>query len=99
MGFYPVTPGLPAYTIGSPLFGEATIQVVNNKKFTVKANHNSTENKYIQSATLNGQPFNRTWIGHDEIIKGGELVFEMGPVPNKKWGTALSGMPYSMTGK
>jgi predicted alpha-1,2-mannosidase len=99
MGFYPVTPGAPQYTIGSPLFGEITIRFENNKKFTVKAINNSTENKYILSATLNGQPFNRTWIAHQEIAKGGELVFHMGTEPNKKWGVGNDAIPFSMSGK
>ncbi len=97
LGFYPVTPGIPEYTIGSPLFKDASIQVRNNKSFRIKALNNSTENKYIQSATLNGQPFNRTFINHEEIISGGELIFEMGPNPNKKWGTDKKSIPFSMT--
>ena len=68
-----------------------------NKTFVIKALNNSNENKYIQSAKLNGKPFNRTWIGHDEITNGGELVFEMGPEPNKKWGTGKDAVPASMT--
>jgi predicted alpha-1,2-mannosidase len=48
--------------------------------------HHTSENKYIQSATLNGSNFNRPWITHEEIVKGGSLVFEMGAEPNKKWG-------------
>jgi predicted alpha-1,2-mannosidase len=97
MGIYAVTPGLPVYTIGSPMFGEAKIKVANNKTFVIKALNNPNENKYIQSATLNGQPFNRTWINHDEIMKGGELVFEMGPQPNRKWGVGKGAVPGSMT--
>lgn len=97
MGFYPVTPGAPQYVIGSPLFGEAKISLPGGKSFVVKAINNSKENKYIQSATLNGQPFNRTWMGHDEIVKGGELVFEMGSEPNKKWGTGKNTVPFSMS--
>jgi predicted alpha-1,2-mannosidase len=99
MGFYPVTPGAPQYVVGSPLFGEVTIQVKNNKKFTVKAINNSMKNKFIQSAKLNGQPFNRTWIDHSEIVNGGELEFEMGPEPNKKWGTDKRAVPFSMNGR
>lgn len=97
MGFYPVTPGAPQYVIGSPLFGEAKISLPGGKSFVVKAINNSKENKYIQSATLNGQPFNRTWMGHDEIVKGGELVFEMGSEPNKKWGTGKNTVLFSMS--
>ncbi len=97
IGIYAVTPGFPEYAIGSPMFGEATIQLENNKTFRIKAINNSKENKYIQSATLNGKAFNRTWIGHDEIIKGGELVFEMGAEPNKKWGVGKGAVPGSMS--
>jgi predicted alpha-1,2-mannosidase len=99
MGFYPVTPGSTSYAIGSPLFGEVIISVDDNKKFTIKALNNSKENKYIQSATLNGESMNRTWISHEEITAGGTLVFEMGTEPNKKWGTGKNSVPPSMTGK
>ena len=97
IGIYVVTPGLPVYTIGSPLFGEAKLTLAENKTFVIKALNNSKENKYIQSAKLNGQPFNRSWIGHEEITKGGELVFQMGPEPNKKWGIGKNAVPASMT--
>ena len=86
MGIYPVTPGSPLYMIGSPLFEKLTLETEKNKIFTVIANNNSPENVYIQSAQLNGQPFNRTWISHEEIVIGGILEFEMGSEPNKKWG-------------
>jgi putative alpha-1,2-mannosidase len=98
LGFYPVTPGLTSYAIGSPLFGFASIDFGNNKTFTIKSKNNSKENKYIQSATLNGKPFSRTWISHKEITDGGVLEFEMGPVPNKKWGSRPEDAPPSMTG-
>lgn len=86
MGIYPVTPGSPLYMIGSPLFEKLTLETEKNKIFTVIANNNSPENMYIQRAQLNGQPFNRTWISHEEIVIGGILEFEMGSEPNKKWG-------------
>ncbi len=98
MGIYQVTPGIPVYAIGSPLFGKTTIQLPDTKTFTITANNNSKENKYIQSATLNGKTFNRTWISQDEITAGGTLVFEMGPKPNKKWGTGKNSAPPSMAG-
>jgi predicted alpha-1,2-mannosidase len=99
MGIYQVTPGIPVYAIGSPLFGKTTINIDKNKTFTITANGNSKENKYIQSATLNGKTFNRTWISQNEITAGGELIFEMGPEPNKKWGTGKNSVPPSMSGK
>ncbi|MCG2460408.1 GH92 family glycosyl hydrolase [Flavobacteriaceae bacterium F89] len=97
MGFYPVTPGSTAYTIGSPLFGEATLHLADNKTFTILALDNSEANVYIQSATLNGEPFDRTWITQEEINQGGTLQFQMGPDPNKQWGVEKA--PPSMTTK
>ncbi len=99
MGFYAVTPGSTTYTIGSPLFGKASINLGNGKTFTVIANNNSKENKYIQSLTLNGKPVSKTWIDHSEIVEGGNLVFEMGPEPNKQWGNNPEDAPPSMSDK
>jgi putative alpha-1,2-mannosidase len=87
MGLYAVTPGDPVYAIGSPSFGKTTIQVGDGKTFIIKANNHSKENVYIQSATLNGQPFDKTRITHQEMINGGELCFELGSKPNPNWGT------------
>jgi predicted alpha-1,2-mannosidase len=97
MGFYPVTPGVDQYEIGSPVFEETIIHLSNGKQFVIKANHVSKENKYIRSASFNGVPLNRPWITHDEILSGKTLVFEMGPQPNKAWGSDESSRPYSMT--
>lgn len=88
MGFYPVTPGLPVYTLGSPLFKEVKIKLHNGKVFTLKACGSSVENKYIQSATLNGKPLDRLWFTHNELMNGATIVLKMGPKPNKNWCTA-----------
>ncbi|MBL1410443.1 GH92 family glycosyl hydrolase [Sphingobacterium faecale] len=88
IGFYPVTPGLPVYTIGSPFFEEMSIRLSSGKTLKVIAPHVSKTNKYIQKAWLNDSPINRAWISHEEISKGGVLHFEMGDRPNKEWGTA-----------
>ena len=95
MGFYPVTAGLPYYVIGSPLFDKVSIKLDNGKTFTVIAQNNSEENKYIQSATLNGQPYNRTYFSHEDITSGGELVLVMGNRPNKSWGVGADAVPPS----
>ncbi len=86
MGIYSVAPGSPEYALGSPSFDKVTIDVGNGKTFVIRAIDNSLENVYIQSATLNGQPFNRLSIAHGEIMAGGELCFQMGPQPNPDWG-------------
>ena len=54
----------------------------------IKANNASPENKYIQSARLNGKELNQAWFNHSDIIDGGLLEVEMGPKANKSWGTA-----------
>lgn len=97
MGFYPVTPGSVYYSIGSPLHGKVTIDVANGRTFTIRADNNSIDNKYIQSASLNGKPMTRTWISQKEIMDGGILVFEMGPEPNKNRGTKPEDAPPSMS--
>ncbi len=100
MGIYPVSPGQNVYVIGSPLFEEASIQLDNSNgksTFTIKANNVSLINKYIQSANLNGNPMTKSWLSHKEIINGGVLSFEMGPEPNKEWGSSEKDIPPSMT--
>jgi len=87
IGFYPVTPGLPIYSIGSPFFTYSTIELGNGISFEIEAEGASEENKYIQSASLNGEEISGPWILHDDIMKGGKLILEMGPRANKSWGT------------
>ncbi len=86
MGFYPIAPGLPVYIIGTPLFDEMKIQLSGGRTLVIKGEGNSAQHKYIQSATLNGKKLENAWLEHDDIMNGGELVFEMGPRPNKAWG-------------
>ena len=83
---FPVTPGIPVYAIGSPFFDEITITLPDGKNFTVKAKNYSKENKYIQSARLNGKALERSWFTHEELMAGGVLELAMGPLPNKDWG-------------
>jgi predicted alpha-1,2-mannosidase len=85
MGFYPVTPGIPRYSITSPLFSKVTIELQNGKSFTLIAKNNSRTNKYIQSATMDGKELTNLSFSHDELINGGTLVLEMGEGTNKKW--------------
>jgi predicted alpha-1,2-mannosidase len=97
IGFYPVCPGSPVYEIGSPIFSKSTIRLGNGKLFTVVANHVSAQNKYIQSATLNGKPLNKPWFAHADIANGGSLVLDMGSKPNRQWGSAPVDAPPSMS--
>jgi predicted alpha-1,2-mannosidase len=86
MGFYPITPGLPIYTIGSPVFEDVTIDLPGGKKFRVIANKSSVVNKYIQSAKFDGKVLDTPFFTHQQLINGGKLELEMGPKPNKTWG-------------
>ncbi len=94
-GFYPVTPGETTYAIGSPLFPQVRFNLENGKSFVVRAVNGSDRNVYIQSATLNGKAHNKSFLLHDDLMAGGELVFRMGPRPNMKWGTGPGNEPVS----
>lgn len=87
MGFYPVTPGSPTYNIGSPVFSDVKMDLGNGKTFEVKAINCSDENKYIQSAKLNGKELNQPWFNHSDIAGGGVLELVMGSKANRNWGT------------
>lgn len=99
LGFYPVTPGFPAYNIGSPLFTRAQITLSNGKVFEIEAQGASDENKYIQSATMNGKEWNKPWFSHDDLKEGGKLVLVMGNHPNKAWGVNAGNVPPSANNK
>ncbi|MCC5928482.1 MAG: GH92 family glycosyl hydrolase [Cyclobacteriaceae bacterium] len=85
MGFYPFCPGSPYYLIGSPQFEKVIIHLDKSKKFTIEAKNVSRQNKYVQSARLNGHSLERAWFLHSEIAEGGNLILDMGPKPNKNW--------------
>lgn len=97
-GFYPVTPGSTIYAIGTPLFPEVRFNFENGKSFVVKARGVSDKNFYIQSAKLNGMLYAKSYLEHSELMKGGELVFEMGPQPNRVWGRGFGNEPVSEIG-
>ena len=82
IGLYQVEPASGRYIIGSPLFDKATINVGNGKTFTLKTVNNSKENIYVQSATLNGKRYTRSYIDFKDIRNGGTLELTMGPKPS-----------------
>lgn len=93
LGMYPVNPANGVYVFGSPLFNRATINVGKGKTFTVQTTNNSKDNIYIQSATLNGKPYTKSFIRHEDLLKGGTLIFVMGNKPNKAFGEAKGNRP------
>jgi predicted alpha-1,2-mannosidase len=95
MGFYPVTAGVPVYAMCSPVFDRVTIHLHNGKTFSIVCKNNSSDNKYIQSIRLNGQPLNQVWFKHTDLVNGGTLKLQMGDTPNKTLGTDPSTFPPS----
>lgn len=95
MGFYPVTPGSPTYNIGSPFFRNIKIDLGDNRFFEIDAINCSHENKYIQSAKLNGVEWDKPWFNHEDIKNGGKLELYMGDKANEKWGVKLENVPPS----
>lgn len=94
MGFYPVTPASDTYAIGTPLFDVVKLHA-GKKPFVIKANNLSADNFYIQSAKLNGEVYNKSYIKHQTLIDGGELIFEMGNKPNTQWASSENETPVS----
>ena len=93
LGFYQVTPGIPQYAIGSPLFDRASIDVGGGKHFTVTAKNQSKSNVYISAIALNGVPLARSYLLHEEIIAGGELIVTMSDRPRRDWATVPAARP------
>jgi len=91
----------PIYEIGSPRFEKVTINLdtsyYSSDKFVIEAKGVSKENIYIQSAVLNGKALDKPWFYHSELVSGGELILEMGPKPNKEWGSKPEAAPPSMS--
>jgi predicted alpha-1,2-mannosidase len=97
MGFYTVDPSSPNYILGSPIFRHVTMHMGNGKTFEITAKNNSDKNIFIQSATMNGKPWNKPWFSHADIANGGKLELTMGSTPNTQWGSAPDAAPPSMS--
>ncbi len=97
MGFYPVCPATDQYVLGAPLFKKITLTLENGKRFIINAPANSGQNKYIQTAQLNGAAYDKNWLGHFDIQKGGTLNFIMGATPATSRGISDGAFPYSFS--
>ena len=93
LGFYPVCPGTPYYALASPSFQEAVLTLENGNTFRLLAPEASAENIYIQRVTLDGKPYTKNYISHEDILRGGTMLFEMGPEPNPDWGNKPEDCP------
>jgi len=97
VGMYSVCPGALQYVLGSPLFGKITLHLENGKAFEIIAKNNSPENVYIKTAQLNGKGYTKTYLQHEDITRGGTIIYEMSNQPNTKRGVNPEDAPYSMT--
>ncbi|RPD50230.1 glycoside hydrolase family 92 protein [Hymenobacter sediminis] len=97
LGFYPVCPGTDQYVLGAPLFPKATLHLPSGKDIVLNAPQNSAANRYVQQLTLNGKPYDRNWLSHQELQQGATLQFDMSATPNKSRGTKAEAAPFSMS--
>ena len=97
LGFYPVTPSINQYVIGSPLFKKVELSLFNGKNFQISAHNNSKKNIYINSATLNGEIWDKSFIHFNSIQSGGQIDFIMSDKPNKNWAANKGSVPYSLS--
>jgi hypothetical protein len=95
MGFYPVNPASGEYVLGTPLFDEVKLHLENGKTFFIKAKRNSPGSKYVRSTKINDHQITRSYIQHEEIMKGGSLEFILQDIPDKKWAASENDLPHS----
>ena len=97
LGFYPVCPGTDQYVLGAPYLPYLKLSLPNGRTFEVKAPNVSDQNRYVKEVRLNGQPYSKMYITHQDILNGGTLEFIMSAKPNKKRGLKSTDKPYSLT--
>ena len=95
LGIYPVCPGTTDYLFGSPVFKKATLSLGNGKTFTIIGKNNGPQEYYIDGAKLNGDTYDKIYITHDQILQGGELIFQMASFPNYHWAVSPESRPSS----
>ena len=93
MGMFPANPANGEYVFGSPVFDEVNLKLPTGKAMLIKARNNSKANIYIQSIAWNGKPYNKSFIAHADLLKGGVLEFTMGDKPNRKFGNEQLSWP------
>jgi predicted alpha-1,2-mannosidase len=97
LGFYPVCPGTDQYVLGAPLFPKAILHLPSGKDIVLNAPNNSAANRYVNQLTFNGQPYDKNWLSHTELMQGATLNFDMSAAPNKSRGTQPDAAPYSFS--
>ena len=97
IGFYPVCPVSGQYVLGAPLFKKITINLEDGKKLIINSPKNSAENKYVNTMTYNGKPYDLNWVNHLTLMQGAVINMDMSATPNKTRGVKISDVPYSLS--
>ncbi|MCD2324354.1 GH92 family glycosyl hydrolase [Sphingomonas sp. IC-56] len=97
LGFYPVTPTVGQYAIGSPLFRNVEMTLPNGKRLSIEATNNGPDNVYIQSVTINGKRHDKSWLSREQLMGGGKIRFVMGSKSNTAWASSKAAAPFSMS--
>jgi predicted alpha-1,2-mannosidase len=97
LGFYPVCPATEQYILGAPLFRKTTLKFENGKTFVINAPNSNAANRYIKNTRLNGVEYDKNWINHFDILKGGIFTINMSMIPDKQRGTKENARPYSFS--
>lgn len=97
LGFYPVTPGVDQFVLGSPLFDKVTMSMPNGNAFTIESKGNSPSAVYVNDVQLNSNSWNKTWIGLDALQSGGSMTLEMSETPNKTRAVNADAWPFSLS--
>ena len=97
MGFYPVCPGSGQYVLGTPYFDKMTLHLPRGKKLTISTSNNSSDNYYIGTMTIDGLTYDKNYLEHVDLLKGGDIKFQMQSTPNYQRGIADTATPYSFS--
>jgi len=97
IGFYPVCPVSGQYVLGAPLFKKITINLEDGKQLVINSPKNSADNKYVNTMTYNGKPYDLNWVSHLDLMKGAVINMDMSATPNKTRGVKASDVPYSLS--
>ena len=97
LGFYPVCPGSGQYALGTPYFNKITLHLANGKTLVINADSNSTENCYVSEMSVNGAAYDKNYLEHTDLLKGGRIDYRMSAKPNQQRGTNENSLPYSFS--
>lgn len=97
MGFYSVAPASGEYIIGSPQFDKVTLNLANGKKLVINSTNQAEEHVYIKDLKFNGEKYDKNFLRYEDLLKGGNLEFNMSGEPNKNRGISEESLPYSFS--